>query len=131
MRKLDKVLEYMENFPSEQMLAFFRATRHFQMWDTIRMKHATDAATPQATDVLKFFEDRFVHSVYDEFNNLHKEPTAEAKRDAKAGEAEPEVKKPRLETTEEIAAAVGDVTEQLMEKVEQEQPYLKTEGLVA
>lgn len=56
---------------------------------------------------------------------------AKAKRYAKAGEAEPEVKKPRLETPEEIAAALGDVTEQLIKKVEQEQPYPKTEGLVA
>ena len=49
---------------------------------------------------------------------------AEAKRkaNAEAGEAEPEVKKPRLETPEETAAALGDVTEQLIKKVEQEQP---------
>ena len=62
---------------------------------------------------------------------VHAAAKAKRKANAEAGEAEPEVKKPRLETPEEIAAALGDVTEQLIKKVEQEQPYPKTEGLVA
>ena len=98
--KLYDVMKGMEKFSSEEMMAFFRATRHFQMWDTIRMKHATDAATPQATDVLKFFEDRFVRTVYDEFNNLHKEPTAE---DKAAEKKEETTEKTTEKTAEDMA----------------------------
>ena len=85
-------------------MAFFRATRHFQMWDTIRMKHATDAATPQATDVLKFFEDRFVRTVYKEFQNLNKELTAEDKAAEKKEETTEETTEKTTEKTAEDTA---------------------------
>ena len=98
--KLYDVMKGMEKFSSEEMMAFFRATRHFQMWDTIRMKHATDAATPQATDVLKFFEDRFVKTAYEEFTNLHKELTAEDK----AAEKKEETTEKTTEKTAEDTA---------------------------
>ena len=69
----------MDEFSSEEMMAFFRATWHFQMWNAIRMQAATDAATPEVTDVRKYFSETFANTVFDEFNNLHKEPTAEDK----------------------------------------------------
>ncbi len=102
--RLYDVVKPMEKFSSEEMMAFFRATRHFQMWDTIRMKHATDAATPQATDVLKFFEDRFVRTVYKEFQNLNKELTAEDKAAEKKEETTEETTEKTTEKTAEDTA---------------------------
>ena len=77
--RLDLVVGGMDEFSSEEMMAFFRATWHFQMWDAIRMQAATDAATPEVTDVRKYFSETFANTVFDEFTNLHKEPTAEDK----------------------------------------------------
>ena len=77
--KLYDVMKGMEKLSSEEMMAFFRATWHFQMWNAIRMQAATDAATPEVTDVRKYFSETFANTVFDEFTNLHKEPTAEEK----------------------------------------------------
>ena len=100
MRKLLNVLGYIEKLHSEEMLAFFRATWHFQMWNAIRMQAATDAATPEVTDVRKYFSETFADTVFDEFNNLHKEPTAEDK----AAEKKEETTEKTTEKTAEDTA---------------------------
>ena len=84
--KLYDVMKGMEKFSSEEMMAFFRATWHFQMWNAIRMQAATDAATPEVTDVRKYFSETFANTVFDEFTKLHKEPTAEEKAAEKEAE---------------------------------------------
>ena len=62
-KKSGAVVKGMDDFSGEEMLAFFAATRRFHMWDAIRMKVATDAATPEATDVLLYFNCIFQDAV--------------------------------------------------------------------
>ena len=85
-KRTDLVVGAMDDFSSEEMMAFFRATWHFQMWNAIRMQAATDAATPEVPDVRKYFSETFANTVFDEFTNLHKEPTAEEKAAEKEAE---------------------------------------------